>query len=89
MTKRKLIKGGLLAAACGSLLPGWGCLDSIPWQQVFYYGLAYTGFEFFLDNDAVFDLFQDDFGTGALYDDRCSSAPTRGEIDGNAPCTPG
>jgi hypothetical protein len=32
-----------------------------------------------LDNDAVFDLFQDDFGTGALYDDRFTAAPTRAE----------
>ncbi|MBN1514094.1 MAG: hypothetical protein JXB13_18905 [Phycisphaerae bacterium] len=38
--------------------------------------------EFVWDNDAVFDLFQDDFGTGALYDDRFTAAPTRGEPEG-------
>ena len=37
--------------------------------------------EFLLDNDAVFDLFQDDFGTGALYDDRFVADPTRSEPD--------
>ncbi|UCG15299.1 MAG: hypothetical protein JSV19_08365 [Phycisphaerales bacterium] len=39
--------------------------------------------EFLTDNDAVFDLFQDDFGTGALYDDRFTAAPTRGEQEGS------
>ncbi len=38
--------------------------------------------DFVFDNDAVFDLFQDDFGTGALYDDRFTAAPTRGEPEG-------
>ena len=38
--------------------------------------------DFLFDNDAVFDLFQDDFGTGALYDDRFTAAPTRGEPEG-------
>jgi hypothetical protein len=40
--------------------------------------------EFLLDNDAVFDLFQDDFGTGALYDDRFVAEPTRAEPDDDA-----
>jgi hypothetical protein len=37
--------------------------------------------EFLLDNDAVFDLFQDDFGTGTQYDDRFTADPTRSEPD--------
>jgi hypothetical protein len=38
--------------------------------------------EFLTDNDAVFDLFQDDFGTGTTYDDRFTADPTRDEPDG-------
>jgi hypothetical protein len=38
--------------------------------------------EFLIDNDAVFDLFQDDFGTGTTYDDRFTADPTRDEPDG-------
>ena len=38
--------------------------------------------EFLWDNDAVFDLFQDDFGTGTQYDDRFTAAPTRAEPEG-------
>jgi len=37
--------------------------------------------EFLTDNDAVFDLFQDDFGTGTQYDDRFTADPTRSEPD--------
>jgi len=37
--------------------------------------------EFLLDNDAVFDLFQDDFGTGTQYDDRFTADPIREEPD--------
>ena len=39
-------------------------------------------YEFIWNNDAVFDFFQDDFGTGVLYDDRFTAAPTRGEPEG-------
>lgn len=38
--------------------------------------------EFLWDNDAVFDLFQDDFGTGTQYDDRFVGEPTRAEPEG-------
>ena len=38
--------------------------------------------EFLFDNDAVFDLFQDDAGTGALFDDRFTDEPARAEPDG-------
>ncbi|HJN92157.1 MAG TPA: VCBS repeat-containing protein [Dehalococcoidia bacterium] len=38
-----------------------------------------------LDNDAVFDLFQDDFGTGAQFDDRFTEAvPNRRTAGGEA-----
>lgn len=39
----------------------------------------HTAWEFVLDNDAVFDLFQDDFGTGTQYDDRFTDTATRAE----------
>jgi hypothetical protein len=75
MTK-KVLKGAMLAAACGTMMQWFGCLN---WNRIIQDGLYYVGYEFVLDNDAVFDLFQDDFGTGALYDDRNSAAPTRAE----------
>jgi len=53
----------------------------IPWQKVAQDAALNVAWEFLLDNDAVFDLFQDDFGTGAQYDDRFT-APTRAEPDG-------
>ena len=39
--------------------------------------------EFLFDNDALFDLFQDDFGTGSQYDDRFSPNPSRAEPEGS------
>jgi len=69
----------LCMVAVGSMVFGWN--TCIPWQKVLQDAAIYTGLEFVLDNDAVFDLFQDDFGTGAAYDDRFT-APTRAEPDG-------
>ncbi|MCP4245552.1 MAG: hypothetical protein GY778_00745 [bacterium] len=51
----------------------------------FAFDLAeYAAFEFVLDNDSVFDLFQDDFGTGTQYDDRFTADATRVEPDDDA-----
>ena len=71
---------GLTVLAGGSMLLFGGCLDSW-WGNLLLTGAVSQGFEFVLDNDAVFDLFQDDFGTGASYDDRFTAAPTRTEPD--------
>jgi hypothetical protein len=79
MTKR-MLKGAMLVAACGTM-HHIACLGGgLGWLwQIASGALPYVGYEFVLDNDAVFDLFQDDFGTGALYDDRFTAAPTRAE----------
>ncbi|MCP4589563.1 MAG: hypothetical protein GY842_02340 [bacterium] len=79
MAKRTL-KVALLAAVCGSMLGWGGCLDGDSWWGYVVRDAALSAtYEFLWDNDAVFDLFQDDFGTGALYDDRFTAAPTRAE----------
>ena len=80
MTKR-MLKGTMLVAACGTMFHSAGCLGgSWGWLwNIASAAIPYVGYEFILDNDAVFDLFQDDFGTGALYDDRFTAAPTRAE----------
>ena len=80
MTKR-MLKGAMVVAACGTMFHSAGCLGSVGkwiWEGVAG-ALPYVAYEFVLDNDAVFDLFQDDFGTGALFDDRFTAAPTRAE----------
>jgi len=69
----------LCMVAVGGVAFGWDAC--IPWKEVLQQGAIYTGLEFVLDNDAVFDLFQDDFGTGATYDDRFTD-PSRAEPDG-------
>ena len=84
MTKRTL-KVGLLVAVCGSMLGGWGgCLGGDSWWgYLIRDGAMDVAWDFVMDNDAVFDLFQDDFGTGAEYDDRnialLGGVPTRTE----------
>ena len=71
----------LCMVAVGGVAFGWDAC--VPWKQVLQSAAVYTGLEFVLDNDAVFDLFQDDFGTGAAYDDRFT-VPSRAEpVDAN------
>ena len=72
MAKKKLMVSAMVAVF-GCLL-GCGCPCGFPslcnpcqWLMPV---VTYVGAEFLMDNDAVFDLFQDDFGTGAEYDDR-------------------
>ena len=70
---KKIVKYGALAATGGLLLQFGGCLGfggGGMWNRLVWQGVTYAGFEFLTDNDAVFDLFQDDFGTGTQYDDR-------------------
>ena len=79
---KKLMKSGAILAAGGSMFGFFGCLDlDSLLGKVLFTGAVTQGFEFVLDNDAVFDLFQDDFGTGAQYDDRFVADPTRVEPD--------
>ena len=82
----KKMKKCLAVAMAGGMLfqclPSCGCLCSpCAWFTGFATSVAT---EFLLDNDAVFDLFQDDFGTGTLYDDRFVAEPTRSEPDDDA-----
>ena len=77
---KKTLKCVLLVAVCGSAIGWGGCLGGDSWWGVVARDLAMdAAWEFVYDNDAVFDLFQDDFGTGTLYDDRNTAAPTRAE----------
>ena len=79
---KRMFHNPLFVAACIGMVFG-GCGLCLPCGvnpcQILTGVVTYTAGEFLLDNDAVFDLFQDDFGTGALYDDRNSAAPTRAE----------
>ena len=81
MDKRMMKRVAVIAA--GGLLLGClspcGCLCGKP--CTWFAGVATSvATEFLLDNDAVFDLFQDDFGTGTTYDDRFTD-PSRAEPD--------
>jgi|GEM_PF-1767633 len=48
-----------VATLAGGTVLGGGCLGGINWQSVLWGTAAYAGAEFVLDNDAVFDLFED------------------------------
>ncbi len=72
----------LVAAVLGSTVLFGGCLGSGVWRTVVTDAALSAAYEFVWDNDAVFDLFQDDFGTGTQYDDRFAAAPSRAEPDG-------
>jgi hypothetical protein len=72
-----------LAAVGGIALNFGGCLGGGDWWQKVATDTAVSvGYEFLLDNDSVFDLFQDDYGTGVQFDDRFTAAPSRDEPDG-------
>ena len=69
-----------LAAVGGTVMAFGGCLGGGNWwQRVATDAAVNIGYEFLLDNDAVFDLLQDDFGTGSEYDDRFTLNPSRDE----------
>ena len=57
-------KGAMLALLSGLTLFG-GCLGGFGWQKVFWATAIYAGQEFVLDNDGVFDLFEDGEPTAA------------------------
>ena len=81
MAKRMLKSRVLIIAAVGCLYGG--CCLPLPCGikpcAVVQDLVLDAAWEFVYDNDAVFDLFQDDFGTGLVYDDRNTAAPTRAE----------
>lgn len=65
----KLTKNVVLMFTLSLILSG--CLNSSSWfgRSLWTSGID-SGTDFAADNDAVFDLFEDDFGTGTQYDDR-------------------
>jgi hypothetical protein len=78
MMGKKVVKIGVLLVT-GSMMLGWGgCLGDGWWGWLVRDAAASAAYEFVWDNDAVFDLFQDDFGTGTMYDDRFAD-PSREE----------
>ena len=82
---KRLMKVGAIMAAGGMMLGWGGCLDMDSWWGRVATDLAMSAaYDFVADNDAVFDLFQDDFGTGTQYDDRFVVDPTRVEPDDDA-----
>ena len=74
----------LCMVAVGAVALNWGGCGIGSWQKIAQDAALSTAWEFLLDNDAVFDLFQDDFGTAATYDDRFN-APSRAEPDDATP----
>ena len=48
-----------LAVLTGGTVLGGSCLGGLPWQQILWYSAIDQALEFTLDNDAVFDLFED------------------------------
>jgi hypothetical protein len=82
---KRLMKVGAIMAAGGMMLGSGGCLDLDSWWGKAATAMAWSAaYDFVADNDAVFDLFQDDFGTGTQYDDRFVVDATRAEPDDDA-----
>ena len=52
------VKKTVLAAMVGSVVGFGGCLEGW-WGQLLTYGAVYTGMEYVLDNDGIYDLFED------------------------------
>jgi hypothetical protein len=71
MELRRFGQLGIAALAASQLLNFGGCLvNGRTLRYVATTGLTYAGLEFVTDNDAIFDIFQDDFGSGSIFDDR-------------------
>jgi hypothetical protein len=56
---RKTLKAAALAAVLGTVFGFGGCLGQGAVRWVLINTASYTGLEFLLDDNAVFDLFQD------------------------------
>ena len=60
------MKRATLAALCGAMLFQFGgCLNNSWWGRLVWDSAVYTGLEFVLDNDGIFDLFEDGEPTAA------------------------
>ena len=55
------MKRATLAALCGAMVFGGGCLGfgDTWWGRLFWDAAVFTGLEFVTDQDSVFDLFED------------------------------
>ena len=62
--KNSKIKTLAVATLAGTVLGG-GCLGIGNWQRILLDTALYAGTEFLLDNDGVFDLFEDGNVTAA------------------------
>lgn len=78
MKRVAVVTSGGLLLGCIPSCPCFPCGKLCNWLPAVVTTVAG---EFLLDNDAVFDLFQDDFGTGTQYDDRFTADPIREEPD--------
>ena len=74
MSNTKKVVGIVIA---GSAIGFGGCLTTPSLGDV----ATYAAMEYIFDNDNVFDVFQDDFGTGTEYDDRFNTDPSREETE--------
>jgi hypothetical protein len=72
-----------LVAMGGLVMQFGGCLGGNVLRTVVTDAALSATYEFLWDNDSVFDLFPDDFGTGTEYDDRMTADPTRDEVEGS------
>ena len=61
---KKLAKGALPAVVMGAVLQFGGCTSVSWWTQALWTAAGYAGLELVLDNDSVFDLFEDGFVDG-------------------------
>ncbi|UCE59090.1 MAG: hypothetical protein JSU63_16800 [Phycisphaerales bacterium] len=60
MKKNKVKATSLALLAGGAAFGGFGCLSNDSWWgKLLWDGVMYAGYEFVLDNDAVFDLWED------------------------------
>lgn len=77
----KTLQGSALAVLGGAMMfHSIGCPLNVRALKNFIPAvLTSVATEFLVDNDAVFDLFQDDFGTGATFDDRFVPGASRTE----------
>ena len=59
--RKKTLKGAALAALAGAFLAGGGCLGfgDTWWGRMAWDGLLDIGWDYVLDNDAVYDLTED------------------------------
>ena len=57
--RKKTVKAGAMALLAGMMFQFGGCLQDSWWGRALWDGALNVGWEFVLDNDSVFDLFQD------------------------------